>query len=86
MDLRPPERLVDVDVPEPRHRSLIEQRGFDRCAAALESPREPARRERALERLDAESLFEVRLELVYLEQLPGPEAADITVSNVRSVV
>ncbi len=86
MDLRPPERFVDVDVPEPRHRSLIEQRSLDRCAAACKSLRELACREGALERLDAESLFEVRLELVYLEQLPGPEAADITVSNVRSVV
>jgi len=86
MDLRPPERLVDVDVPEPCHRPLVEQRSLDRCAAALESPREPARREGTLERLDAEPFFEVRLELVYLEELPGPEAADVTVSNVRSVV
>jgi len=86
MDLRPPERFVDVDVPEPRHRALVEQRRFDRCAPALESLREPARREGALEWLETLPLFEVRRQLGFLDQLPGAEAADVAICDVRPVV
>ena len=86
MDLRPPEGFVDVDVPEPRHRSLVEQRSLDRCAAAFESLCEPPRRERTAERLDPEALFEIRLELACFQQLPGAEAADVAISDGRSVV
>ena len=33
VDPRAPERLVGVDVPEPRDRALVEDRGLDRRAA-----------------------------------------------------
>ena len=86
MDLRAPQRFVDVDVPEPCHRSLVEERSLDRCAAAFELPTEPSRRERSLERLDPESVIEVRLELAGLEQLPGAKSADVALCDIRSVV
>jgi hypothetical protein len=86
VDLCSPQRFVDVDVPEPRHRSLIEERSLDRRAAAFELPTEPSCCERPLERLDPESLFEVRLELAGLEQLPGAEPAYVAVRNIRIVV
>jgi len=86
VELRPPQRLVDIDVPEPRDRPLIEERGLDRCAAAFEPLPEPARCERALERLHAEPLFEVRVELAGFEQLPRAESADVAIRDVRTVV
>jgi hypothetical protein len=86
VELRAPERLVDVDVPEARDRSLIEERSLDRCAAAFKSLSEPRRRERALERLDPESLFEVGLEVLGLEQLPRAESTDVAIREVRTVV
>jgi hypothetical protein len=86
VDLRAPQCFVDVDVPEPGHRSLIEERSLDRGAAAFELPTEPSRRERSLERLDPESVIEVRLEFAGLEQLPGAEAAHVAVRNIRTVV
>jgi hypothetical protein len=86
MQLRAPQRFVDVDVPEPGDRSLIEERSLDRRAAAFESLSEPARCERPLERLDAQSFFEVRLELTGLEQLPRAEPADVSICDIRFVV
>jgi hypothetical protein len=86
VDLRAPQRFVDVDVPEPCHRSLIEERCLDRCAAAFELPAEPSRRECSLERLDPESVIEVGLELAGLEQLPGAKSADVAICEIRSVV
>ena len=86
MDLRAPQCLVDVDVPEPGERSRIEERSLDRRAAAFELPAEPSRRERSLERLDPESVIEVRPELAGLEQLPGAEAAHVAVRNIRTLV
>jgi hypothetical protein len=86
VDLRPPQRFIDVDVPKTGDRSLIEERGLDRRAAAIELLRKSSRRERSLERLDSKSLFEVLVELAGLEQLPRPEPADIAVRDVRFVV
>jgi hypothetical protein len=86
VNLRPPQRFVDVDVPEPGHRSLIEERSLDRCAPAFELLSKPSRRERSLERLDPESVIEVRLELPGLEQLPGAKSADVAIREIRSVV
>jgi hypothetical protein len=86
VDLRAPQRFVDVDVPEPCHRSLIEERSLDRRAAAFELLTEPSRRERSLERLDPEPVIEVRLELPGLEQLPGAKSADVAIREIRSVV
>jgi len=67
VDLRPPESLVHVNVPEPGDGSLIEQRGLDRRAPACELGGEAAGREAAIERLDSEPFLEVRLELAGLE-------------------
>jgi len=86
VDLRLPQRFVDVDVPESRDRSLIEERRLDRCAAAFELLRKSPRRERSLERLDTESLVEVRPELAGLEQLPRAEPPNVAIRDVRSVV
>jgi hypothetical protein len=86
MELRPPQRFVDVDVAEPGDRSLIEKRSLDRRATAFESLPEAARCERPLERLDAQSFFEVQLELTGLEQLPRAEPADVSIGDIRSVV
>ena len=80
-----PERLVDVDVPEAGDRSLVEERRLERRAPPLEALAEPCCRERA-ERLGAEARGEVRRELVLLEQLPRPEAADIAIADIRSIV
>ncbi len=86
VDLRPPERLVHVDVPEPSDRSLIEERGLDRCASAFELLTESSRRERSPERLDPEPVLEVRLEFACLEQLPRAESPNVSIRNIRAVV
>ena len=86
MELRPPECFVDIDVSEPGDGALIEERRFDRRAAALEPPTEPSRRERSLERFDAQSLVEIVVELAGLEQLPRTEPADVAIRDIRSVV
>jgi hypothetical protein len=86
VDLRAPQRFVNVDVPEPCHGSLIEERSLDRRAPAFELLTEPPRRERSLERLDPESVIEVRLELPGLEHLPGAKSADVAIREIRSVV
>ena len=80
-----PERLVDVDVPEAGDRPLVEERRLEGCPPPIEALAEPCRGERA-ERLGAEARREVGRELVLLEQLPGPEAADIAIGDVRSIV
>ena len=86
MDPRAPQRLVDVDVPEPCHGSLVEQRCLDRGTTPLQALREPARVEAALEWFDPHLSRQVRLELARLEQEPRAEAPDVAIRNVRSVV
>jgi hypothetical protein len=86
MELRPPEGFVDIDVSEPGDGALIEERRLDRRAATLDPLSEPARREDPLERFDAESLFEIVVELAGLEQLPRAEPANVAIRDVRSVV
>ena len=86
MQLRAPERLVDVDVPQAGDGALVEQRGLDGGAASGEPSREPRSREPGPERLGAVADVQVRLHLLGLEQPPGAEAADIPVRDVRSVV
>jgi hypothetical protein len=86
VDTRAPQRLVDVDVPEAGHRPLVEQGGLDRRTPTGEAGPEPARGECASEWLDAEAVGEVRLDLIGLEQVPGAEATDVFVPDVRSVV
>jgi hypothetical protein len=79
VDLRPPERLVDVDVPEPGNRALIEERSLDGCASPFELGGEAASSERALEWLQPEPLLEVGLQLAGLEQLPRAEAPNVSI-------
>src|SRR5918994_313243 len=63
MDARPPEGLVGVDVPEPRHRALVEDRGLHRRSPAGQA----LEREPALERLLAEAGAEVGLDVPSVE-------------------
>jgi hypothetical protein len=86
MELRPPECFVDIDVSEPGDGALIEERRFDRRAATLEPLSKPSRRERSLERFDAQSLVKIVVELAGLEQLPRTEPADVAIRHTRSVV
>ena len=86
MDPRAPERFVDVDVPEPGDRSLIEQRRLDRSEPCLERSASRFDVNDASERLDAEPLVEVGIELVRLEQVPRTEPAHVAVRDVRAVV
>src|SRR2546430_1109153 len=75
VDLRPPERLVDVDVPQAGECALVEERRLDRGAAVGEARAEGFWGEAAVERLLAEAGREVRLELVVSEQEPRAETA-----------
>ena len=86
VDLRPPQGLVDVDVPHARERSLVEQRRLDRGASTCEQPAEACCGEERVERLLAEARREVRVELAGLEEQPRSEAAHIAVGDVGAVV
>ena len=86
VDARAPERLVGVDVPEPRDRALVEQRALDRRAAPCEPLRQPRGGEARPERLDAEPDAQVRIELAGLEQPPRAEAAHVAVGEPAAVV
>jgi hypothetical protein len=86
MQLRTPERFVDVDVPEACDRALIEERGLERGAPPGKSLAELLCREGSFERLAAEPAREVVVDLVPLEQMPRPEAPDVAIRNIRSVV
>ena len=82
-----PERLVGVNVPDPRRRPLVEQRRLDGCPTSGERPAEPLGREGPAERLDAQATGgEVVVELPRFEQLPRSETADVPIHDVRSVV
>ena len=82
MDLRAPERLVDVDVPEPANGALVEQRSLDRRAPSLERSASARGREAASQWLRAELGVEVRLDLARLEEQPRAEAAHVAVGDV----
>ena len=86
MDLRAPQRLVDVDVPHAGERPLVEQRSLDGRAAALEEAAEPGSREQRVERLLTEARREVRVELARLQEQPGAESAYVAVGDVGAVV
>ena len=86
MDLRPPERLISVDVPHPSKSALVEDGGLDRSLAPCERFAETARGESWRERLAAEPLREVRVDFTRLDEQPGSEPADVPVDDVRSVV
>jgi hypothetical protein len=86
MDLRAPECLVDVDVPEPGNGALVEQGGLDRRASFLERRRKRPRAEAATKRLRAQLGVEVRVDLARLEEQPGAEPAHVPVKNLGFVV
>ena len=86
MDLRPPERLVGVDVPDAGDRPLIEDRRLHRRPPARQLLGEVLRPVSGGERLAADARVEVGLHLGRLEQQPGAEAADVAIGDVRSVV
>ena len=86
VDARPPERLVGVDVSEPGDRALIEHGSLDGRAPAAEPIAEIARCERCRERLGTEPHGQIRRQLVGLEDDPRPEAANVAVDDVRSVI
>jgi len=83
---RAPQRLVDVDVPHPRKRALVEQRSLERGAATSQALAEPGGCEERVERLVADPRTEVGLRLFWLEEQPGTEAPNVPVRNIRSVV
>src|SRR4051794_5741296 len=86
MELRAPERFVDVDVPEPGHCPLVEQRCLERSAPSMQPFREPLRREGPPERLLSEAALQIVICLFGLEELPGAEPAHVAVGDVGSVV
>ena len=86
VDASVPERLVGVDVPDACDRPLVEDRRLDRRAATGQARRKGLRRESRLERLDPDSLREVGVELLGLEQQPRAEPPDVPVGDVRSVI
>src|SRR3954471_4863651 len=86
MDARAPQGLVDVDVPQSRERSLVEERRLDRRLALRQSLAEARDGEERVERLVAELGRDVWVDLVRLEQEPGPEAPDVAVGDPRPVV
>jgi len=67
VDPRPPQGLVDVDVPHAGKRSLVEERGLHRGTAPGEPGSQRARREAPVERLLAQAGRKKRLEVVRLE-------------------
>jgi hypothetical protein len=81
-----PQRLVDVDVPQPRNGALVEQSCLERGAAAREALSETRSGEERVERLVPHSSREIRLCLAGLQQEPGAEAAHVSVRDVGSVV
>ena len=86
MDARPPQRLVGVDVPDPRDRALVEEHRLHRRPPSGELLREMLHPVRALERLPPHPRVDVRVCFVGLEEEPGAEAPDVTVRDVRAVV
>jgi hypothetical protein len=65
---RAPERLVDVDVPHPGKRPLVEERSLERGAAARQALPELGGREERVERLVADPGVEIGLRLGRLEE------------------
>src|SRR3954471_197161 len=86
MQLRAPERLVDVDVPQARNRALIEQRRLQRRAPLCQLLAQALRGERPLQRLAAEAAREGGVPFLRLEPGPRPQAPDVAIRDVRAVV
>jgi hypothetical protein len=83
---RAPQRFVDVDVPHPGERPLVEKRRLERRSTTRQALAEPSGGEQRIERLVADPLVDIRLGLAGLEQQPRAEAPDVPVCDIRSVV
>ncbi len=81
-----PERLVGVDVPEPRDRALVEDRRFHRGLPPGEPACQKGGREPSPERLRTVLDREVPLGCLVIEQQPRAEAPDVAVRDPRSIV
>ncbi len=86
MESRPPQALIGVDVPDPRDSSLVEHRGLESSPSLREGSRKVRRRERAIERLEAEALVEVRVKLGLGNEGPRPKPSDIAIDEFCPVV
>src|SRR5262249_47134954 len=86
MDAGVPERLVRINVPQPRDDALVEEQRLDRRSTAGERLLEPSPGEPWAERLRTEAVAEVAVHLPSLEQQPRPEPPDVGVDDPRAVV
>jgi hypothetical protein len=82
MDPGAPEGFVGIDVSQPGHRPLVEERSFDRRALAGQALAEGARPEATKQGLRAETSAQVVVQLPRLEQQPRTEAADVAIDDV----
>ena len=83
---RAPERLVRVDVAEPRDDPLVEEHGLEWRFPPRELRNQPACREARAKRFGTVLGCEVRLELDTLEHEPGSEPAHVAVPEPSAVV
>ena len=87
MDARAEQRLVGVDVPDAGHAALVEQERLHRSAAAARRAREDVGRELRVERLRADPLVEVFVELFGpLDHDAGAEPALVDEQQAVAVV
>ena len=86
MNLRAPERLVRVDVPDTRQAPLVEEEGLDGCRATCRERGEAGGGEGWCERLGAEASVEVHLQVLLVEELPRPEPPDVPVTDRPAAV
>ena len=86
IDLRPPEGLVRVDVPDTCEGSLVEESCLHRSTPPGQAFAQVAGREFAFERFKAEAGREIRVGLVCSKHEPGSEPPDVAVGDVRAVV
>src|SRR5262245_36767403 len=84
MDLRAPERLVRVDVPDAGDAPLVEEEGLDRRRATGGRRGQPRGGEGRCQRLRPEAGVEVELQMIGLEELPGAEPPDVPVAHGAS--
>ena len=86
MDLRAPERLVGVDVPDARDRALVEDRRLDRGSPALELLAPGASPDTAASGSRPDARIDIGVHFGRFEQQPRAEAPNIAVGDVRTVV
>src|SRR5450830_1487140 len=86
MQLGSPERLVDVDVPEPGQDALIEQGRLERSSTPGQALAQQLRGELRCQRFRADASGQVALQLACFEQVPGSEATHVAVDELGTVV